>query len=149
VCHRTVSGAPGWINSNSPPSGFWKCHSAIIHRTVRCAKRSNGRQRNGRVQRSADTATVRGQFAQSQSRRQKAHRIVNSTCLVHHQTVRWPHLSELQRSNPNGWVTWLAHRTVSGGAPDYPVRPSTDSLTNSHFGGWGYKYPPTTTLQGI
>jgi hypothetical protein len=38
---------------------------------------------------------------------------------------------------------------VSGGAPDCPVRPSTDSLPNSHFGGWGYKYPPTTTLQGI
>jgi hypothetical protein len=27
--------------------------------------------------------------------------------------------------NPNGWVTWLAHRTVSGGTPDCPVRPST------------------------
>jgi hypothetical protein len=58
-------------------------------------------------------------------------------------------LSELQRSNPNGWVTWLAHRTVSDVAPDCSVRPSTDSLPNGHFGGWGYKYPPTTTLQGI
>jgi hypothetical protein len=28
------------------------------------------------------------------------------------------------RQNSNGWVTWLAHRTVSGGAADYPVRPS-------------------------
>jgi hypothetical protein len=37
---------------------------------------------------------------------------VNSDCLVHHRTVRWPKLSELQRSNPNGWVMWLAHRTV-------------------------------------
>jgi hypothetical protein len=55
---------------------------------------------------------VRVQCAQSQRRRQKTHRTVNSTCPVHHQTVRWPHLSELQRSNPNGWVTWLAHRTV-------------------------------------
>jgi hypothetical protein len=59
---------------------------------------------------------------------------------VHHRTVRWPHLSELQQSNPNGWVTWLAHRTVFGGAPDYLVH-HTDSLPNGHFGGWGYKYP--------
>jgi hypothetical protein len=81
--------------------------------------------------------------------RQKVHRTVNSDCPVRHRTVRCPNLSELQRSNPNGWVTWLAHRTVSGGAPDCPVRPSTDSLPNGHFGGWGYKYPPTTTLQGI
>jgi hypothetical protein len=43
---------------------------------------------------------------------QKAHQTVNSNCPVHHRTVRWPHLSELQRLNPNGWVTWLAHRTV-------------------------------------
>jgi hypothetical protein len=93
--------------------------------------------------------TVRRQFAQSQSRRQKAHRTVNSDCPVHHRTVRWTRLSELQRSNPNDWVTWLAHRTVSGGASDCPVRSSTDSLPNDHFDGWGYKYPPTTTLQGI
>jgi hypothetical protein len=80
---------------------------------------------------------------------QKAHRTVNSDCPVHHRTVRWPSRSELQRSNPNGWVTWLAHRTVSGDAPDCALCPSIDSLPNDHFVGWGYKYPPTTTLQGI
>jgi hypothetical protein len=86
---------------------------------------------------------------QSQSRCQKAHRTVNSDCPVHHRTVRWPHLSELQQSNPNGWVTWLAHQTVSGGSLDYPVRPSTAAFPNGHFSSWGYKYPPTSTLQGI
>jgi hypothetical protein len=30
-------------------------------------------------------------------------------------------------------VTWLAHRTVSGGAPDYPVRHTTEALTNGYF----------------
>jgi hypothetical protein len=85
----------------------------------------------------------------SQSRRQKAHRTVNSDCPVHHRTVRWPHLSELQQSEPNGRVTWLAHRTMSGGAPDCPVRHTTEASTNGSFGGWGYKYPPTTTLQCI
>ena len=40
-------------------------------------------------------------------------------------------------------------KTVSGGAPDGPVRPSTDSLPNGCFGGWGYKYPPTTTTPSI
>jgi hypothetical protein len=39
------------------------------------------------------------------------------------------------RQNPNGWVTWLAHRTVSGGAPDCPVRPSTAACPNGCFGG--------------
>jgi hypothetical protein len=53
------------------------------------------------------------------------------------------------RQNPNGWVTWLAHRAVSGGAQDCPMRPSTAALPNGCFGGWGYKYPSTTTIQGI
>jgi hypothetical protein len=88
--------------------------------------------------------------------RQKAHRTMNSDCPVHHRTVRWPRLSELQRSNPNGWVTWLAHRTVSGGAPDCPVAHRTVRCVHRHqpnphgwFGGWGYKYPQPSPLQGI
>jgi hypothetical protein len=76
--------------------------------------------------------------AQKSEQAQKAHR-----------TVRWPRCQKLQRSKPNGLVTWLAHRTVSGGAPDCPVRHTTEALTNGHIGGWGYKYPPTTTLQCI
>jgi hypothetical protein len=75
--------------------------------------------------RNLKSATVHGQCVQSHSRRQKAHRTVNSTCPVNHRTIRWARLSELQRSNPNGWVTWLAHRTVSDGALDCLVRPST------------------------
>jgi hypothetical protein len=59
--------------------------------------------------------------AQKSEQRQKAHQTVNSDCLVHHRTVRWPRSQKLQRSNPNGRVTWLAHWTVSGGAPDCPV----------------------------
>jgi hypothetical protein len=79
--------------------------------------------------------------AQSQSRRQMVPRTVNRICPVYHRTVRWPHCQKLQRSEPNDLVTWLAHRTVSGGARDCPVRHTTDALTNGHFGCWGYKYP--------
>jgi hypothetical protein len=52
-----------------------------------------------------------------------------------------------QRPNPNGWVTWLAHRTVSGGAPDCAVRPSTDSLPNGYVVVEGYKCPQPPPLQ--
>jgi hypothetical protein len=50
--------------------------------------------------------------AQKSEQHQKAHRKVNSDCPVHHRTVRWPTCQKLQRSEPNGRVTWLAHRTV-------------------------------------
>jgi hypothetical protein len=51
--------------------------------------------------------------------------------------------------NPNSWVTWLAHRIVSGGAPDCPVRPSTAATPNGCLVVEGYKYPPTTTTPSI
>jgi hypothetical protein len=38
-------------------------------------------------------------------------------------------------------MSWLAHRTVSSGAPDSPVRHATAAFTDGYFGGWGYKYP--------
>jgi hypothetical protein len=129
------------INSKLATFGNSGSHSAIIHRTVQCAKRSNDYLR----QRSSTTATLNREQcqlrAQSQSRRQMVHRTVNRSCPVHHRTVRWPTCQKLQRPNPNGWVTWLAHRTVSGGTPDCPVRHTTAAFPNDHFGGWGYKYP--------
>jgi hypothetical protein len=64
-------------------------------------------------------------------------------------TARRAHKTELQRSNPNGPQTWLAHRTVSGGAPDCPVRHATAAFQQPLCGGWGYKYPNHPHIQGI
>jgi hypothetical protein len=150
VHHRTVSGALGSSTPNLPPSGIWGGRSTIIHRTVRCSIRLSGVPSGATVVCNAAGNSEQCTCARrSQSRRQKAHRTVNRTCPVHHRSVRWPRCQKLQRSEPNGLVTWLAHRTVSGGAPDCPVCHTTEALTNGHFGGWGYKYPPTTTLQCI
>jgi hypothetical protein len=100
-------------------------HTAIIHRTVRCSTGLSGvttEQRllraNGRLQREVNAL----QCAQKSEQSQKAHRPVNSNCPVH------------QRSIPNGRVTWLAHRTVSGGAPDCLVRHAIAASTNGSFG---------------
>jgi hypothetical protein len=138
------------INSELATFGNLGSHSTIIHRTIRCSTGLSGVPAEQRLtvptvvcKSNSEQRTVHDCARRSQSRHQKAHRTVNRTCPVHHRTVRWPTCQKLQRSNPNSWVTWLAHRTVSGGAPD----PSTAEFPNGHFGGWGYKYPPTTTLQ--
>jgi hypothetical protein len=122
VCHRTVSSAPGSSTPNLPPSGIRGGRSAIIHRTVRCSTRLSGvpsrattPSANGRLQRYSEQCNC---ACRSQSRHQKAHRTVNSDCPVHHRSVRWPRCQKLQRSQPNGLVTWLAHRTVSGAPYD-------------------------------
>jgi hypothetical protein len=159
VCHQTVSGAPpDSVRCTREPDsklatfGNSGSRSAKIHWTVRCSTGLSGvpaEQRllhpNGRLQRAVNAL----QCTQKSEQRQKAHWTVNSDCPVHHRAVRWPRRQKLQRSNPNGRVTWLAHRTVSGGPPDCLVRHTTAAFTNDHFGGWGYKYPPTTPLQCI
>jgi hypothetical protein len=63
---------------------------------------------NGRLQRAVNAL----QCVQRSEQSQKAHRTVYRTYPVHHRTVQWPRRQKLQRSNPNGRVTWLAHRTV-------------------------------------
>jgi hypothetical protein len=109
------------------------------------------------AQRSTDNVNSARTVRAESEQRQKAHRILNSACPVRHRTVRCgTGLSGAPRSqssngrnrqNPNSWVTWLAHRTVTGGALDCPMRPSTDSLPDGWFGGWGYKYPQPPPLQ--
>jgi hypothetical protein len=119
--------------------------SAIIHRTVRCASGATATSR-ATVDCNAFNARLR---AQRTEHAQLAHQTVYRTCPVHHRTAQRPHLSELQRSNPNGLLTWLAHQTVSGGAPDCPVRHARAAFQRPYFGGWGYKYPNHPTFNCI
>jgi hypothetical protein len=84
------------------------------------------------------------QCAAEQGRSSEAHQIVNSACPV---PLEDKGSNGRQRPNPNGWVMWLAHRAVSGGAPDCPMRPSTDSLPNGYVVVEGYKYPQPPPLQ--
>jgi hypothetical protein len=50
--------------------------------------------------------------AQKLGTREMVHRTIYSTCPVHTRQPGGPRSQKLQRSNPNGLVTWLAHRTV-------------------------------------
>jgi hypothetical protein len=157
VHHRTVSGAPGTIHSKLLSFGFLGGCSDIIHRTVRCSIGLSGAPSGATT--TAPTVvckseqcmwTVRGQFAPSQSsaRRRTRQWTVPVRCGTGLSgDLRWQSSNGRNHQNPNGWVTWLAHRTVFCGAPDCPVCPSTDSLPNGWIAGWGYKYPQPPPLQ--
>jgi hypothetical protein len=121
TCHLREFWEPLHYNSSDCPVCQWS--NGYTAPTVIC---------NGTVK--VNSVRLR---AQKSEQRQKAHRTVNSDYPVHHRTVRWPRSQKLQRSNPNGRVTWLTHRTVSGGAPDCPMRHTTAAFTNGYFGGWG------------
>jgi hypothetical protein len=110
--HLRVSPAP--LNYNSPDC-------PVCHRTIRCTKRSNGYQRNGRLQRTPVNATVRTQCAQKTEQPSEAHRTVNSVCPVRHWTVRCHKKTKLQRSS----APEPQRLGDVAGAPDCPVHPST------------------------
>jgi hypothetical protein len=129
-----------------------RSRSTIIHRTVQCSTGLSGapaEQRllraNGLLQRAVNAL----QCAEKSEQSQKAHQTLYRTCPVHQRTVRWPRCQKLQWSESNGRVTWLAYQTMSGGAPDCPVRHTTEASTNGSFCGWGYKYPPPPTIHCI
>jgi hypothetical protein len=96
-----------------------------VHRIVRWASGATATSR----QRSHAEAINARQSTQKSGTREVAHRTLYSACSVCHRTSRRAQQSELQWSEPNGLVTWLAHQTVSGGAPDCPVRHATAAST--------------------
>jgi hypothetical protein len=117
----------------------------VSHRTVRC---DSGATTTSRV--TVDCNAFKARLREQRTEHaQLAHRTFYRTCSVHHRTAQSPPQSELQRSEPNDRLTWLAHRIVSGGARDCPVRHATAAFQQPHFGGWGYKYPNHPTFNGI
>jgi hypothetical protein len=105
-------------------------------------------QRLLRAQRSTATHLMRA-CAQRTEHAQLVHRTVYRSIPVHHRTDQRPHKSELQRSNPNGLLTWLTHRTVSGGAPDCPVRHATAAFQRPFLVVGAINTPTTPTFNGI
>jgi hypothetical protein len=95
--------------------------SDIIHRTVRCASGATATSRATVICNRINAL----QCVPESEHAREAHRTVYRTCPVPHRTAQRAYKLELQRSNPYGWLTWLAHQTVSGGAPDCPVRHAT------------------------
>jgi hypothetical protein len=107
----------------------------VCHRTVRCTSGATAPAQRSTATDTCKSATVRRQFAQSQSSRQKAHRTVNSTCPVP-QEYKSPTVKTIGKHN--GWVTWLAHRTVSGA----PIDSSLPQRLNWWLGAINTTQPP-------
>jgi hypothetical protein len=159
VCQRTVSGAPRPFSVQLATLGFLQARSAIIHRTVRCATRLSGvtaEQRLLRATVDCKIVVIRATVKNSARRvraagqRRTGHWTVSVRCSTGLSgATRGQSLQRQKLQNPNGWVTWMAHRSVFGGAPNCLVCPSTSAYPNGCLVAEGYKYPPTTTTPSI
>jgi hypothetical protein len=127
--HRTVSGAPRPSNSElasfGNPLRYNSPDMSGVHRTVRC----NGGATTTSAQRSPTAALNACQRAQRSSARAGGTPDSLQGMSGAPQDSQAGPLVRAPTVEPNGRVTWLAHRTVSGGAPDCPLRPSTVAFT--------------------
>jgi hypothetical protein len=108
--------------------GFlWAC-SAIIHQTVWCATGLSGAPEEQRLFgatvdcKSADQSysaqTVRAEVRAVTRSASESEQYMSGAAPDYPVPLEDKASNGRQRPNPNGWVTWLAHRTVSGGASD-------------------------------
>jgi hypothetical protein len=107
-----VSGAPGPYNLKPATLGFSPARSSIIHRTVRCTSGIIAIQHNGRLQRTPCNATVRAEVRAVVRGAPDSEQCLSGAapdCLM---PLEDKASNGQQLSNPNGWVTWLAHRTI-------------------------------------
>jgi hypothetical protein len=111
MCHQAVSGAPGPYNSELATFGFLRPRFAIIHRTVRCTKRSNGYQRTV-VQRTPANAIVRAEVRAAARGAPESEQYLSGAAPDCPVPLEDKASNGRLRPNPNGWVTWLAHWTV-------------------------------------
>jgi hypothetical protein len=113
VRHRTVSGAPEDFSSNLSPSGISRGHSAIIHRTVRCAPDMSGAPRKGSLQNSPASGFY---FSCSA----KNHRTVRCTpdCPVHLRSNGYFRRQRLPATAFNARAARAEVRDAHAGAPD-------------------------------
>jgi hypothetical protein len=95
VCHRTVSGAPGSYKCQPTTLGKMKAHTAIIHRTVRCATGLSCVPAEQRL----------------------THATVDSDRSYSEQQCR----AEVRTAKSEGYRTIRCGTGLSGVAPDYPV----------------------------
>jgi hypothetical protein len=113
----------GRVTLNSPASGI---RSAIIHRTVRC---DSGATATSRATVDCNALNARLRAHRSRARAGGTPDSLQGLSGAPPDSQAGPQV-RAPTIKPNGLVTWLAHRTVSGGAPDCPVRPSTEASTN-------------------
>jgi hypothetical protein len=118
----------------------------VCHRTVRCT--------SGAMVICAQRSTLTVNSAE-QYTRQKLEQLVRGApdCPMPHEDKA---SNGRPAPNPNGRMTWrhtghcpVAHRSLSGGAPDCLVRPSPADFSNGYNFVGGYKYHPNRPLQCV
>jgi hypothetical protein len=139
--HQVVQLHTLQLRVSQTPLRYNSLDCLVCHQTVRCASGATATSRKGRLQKPRSQMNSEEQCAQRKSRPSEGHQTVNSACPVWHRTVRCHKKTKLQRSNPNDWVTWLAHRTVSDGAW-CAHRQSPASTVELVVEGYKYSQPP-------
>jgi hypothetical protein len=135
--------------------GISRRNSAIIHRTVRCCTGLSGVAPNSvRWRTRLSGAPAEQRLSACNGRLCKMNNAIQNVRAEVRGAPDCPVPQEDRASNgrsapsPNDRMTWR-HWTLSGGAPDCPVRPSPAAYSNCYNLVGGYKYHPNRPLQCV
>ena len=137
VCHRTVFGAPGPYRVQTTTLGFQPARSAIIHRTVWCTGGVTSTSCNSRLQKLKNRGTVRGRAERIVRGAPDTEQCLSSAAPDCPVPLEDKASNGQKLPNPNGWVTWLGHRTVSGA----PIDSSLPQRLNWWLGAINMSHP--------
>jgi hypothetical protein len=137
-CTRTVQSPNGHSRVSQGALRYNSSDCPVCHQTVRCTSGATAPSRNGQLQKLENQMNGEEQCVESEPPVRGAPDTAQCLfgaapdCPV---PLEYKASNGHKLQNPNGWVTWLAHRTMSGGAPDCPVRPSIAAQPQRLFGG--------------
>jgi hypothetical protein len=112
ICLSRLSGAPGPYNPKPATLWFSPARSAIIHRTARCTSGATTTSRNGRLQKLKNRGTMRDRAERRVRGAPNTEQCLSSAAMDYPVPLEDKAYNGRHLPNPNGWVTWLAHRTV-------------------------------------
>jgi hypothetical protein len=115
-----------WVSTNALRYNSPDC--TVCHRIVWCASGATATSRNGCLQKLKNRGTVRGRAERIVRGAPDTEQCLSSAAPDCPVPLEDKASNGRQLPNPNSWVTWLAHRTVSGA-------PIDSSLPQRLFGG--------------
>jgi hypothetical protein len=114
----------------------------VCHRTVRCTSGATTLQRNGRLHNALTALQYAAEVRTEVRGAPDCEQCLSGAAPDCPVPLEDKGSNGRQRPNPNGWVTWLAHRTVRCAHQQQP--PPTVVLVVE-----GYKYLATTSIPTI
>ena len=132
-CTRTVQSQTSHSRVFASALHYNSPDCPVCHRTVRCTSGATAIQRNDRLQRTPCNTTVHAEVRAVIRGAPDSEQFLSAAAPDYPVPLEDKASNGLKLPNPNGWVTWLAHWTVSGAPGPYKSKLFTFGFLRARF----------------